>query len=205
MVSLVSTGGTGVSRDAIPAMPDLRYRYLRLELQGHPPALLVLGYVEPDPQGDVSVWYTGNQEVLRMQNGRVVAVTGTAQDWQRSRFTPNPPIWTAVPEQGLDYVRERDELQGYRFGHTEQVHLTDWQGLPPMELPSTLPRPKAAEYRWFRESVISASGAVGPTLPDAWFAWGRHRGAETIVYSEQCIAPDFCLKLQPWPLLEEAK
>jgi len=25
------------------------------------------------------------------------------------------------------------------------------------------------------------------------------------VYSEQCIAPDFCLKLQPWPLLEEAK
>jgi len=205
MVSLVSTGGTGVSKDAIPLMPDLRYRYMRLEVQGHPPALLVLGYLELDPQGEVSVWYTGNQEVLRIQNGRVVGVTGTAQDWQRTRFTPVPPDWTHVAAQGVDYVRERDELQAYRFGHTEQVHLSEWQGLPPIDLPFTLPRPKAAEYRWFRESVISASGAGGPTMPDAWFAWGRHRGVETIVYSEQCIAPDFCLKLQPWPLLEEAK
>ena len=178
---------------------------MRLEVQGHPPALLVLGYLEPGPQGEVSVWYSGNQEVLRIQNGRVVGVTGTAADWQRTRFKPIPPDWTNVTEQCVDYVRERDELQGYRFGHTEQVHLVQWQGLPPIDLPSTLPLPKAAEYRWFRESVIFASGAGGPTMPDAWFAWGRHRGAETIVYSEQCIAPDFCLKLQPWPLLEEAK
>ena len=186
-------------------MPDLRYRYLRLEVQGHPPAMLVLGYLEPGVQGEVSVWYTGNQEVLRIQNGRVVAVTGTVQDWQRTRFTPLPPVWTEVPAQGVDYVRERDELQAYRFGHTERLHLAEWQGLPPIALASSLPAAKAAEYRWFRESVTSAPGDGAPALPDAWFAWGRHRGAETVVYSEQCLSPDFCLKLQSWPLLEEAK
>ncbi|NVO05708.1 MAG: hypothetical protein HXX19_07110 [Rhodoferax sp.] len=74
-----------------------------------------------------------------------------------------------------------------------------------MELPETLPVAKANGYRWFRESANVMEGQGSGALPDAWFAWGRHRGAEDIVYSQQCLAPDFCLTLQRWPLLEEAK
>ena len=49
---------------------------------------------------------------------------------------------------------------------------------------------------------LAQAGQLEPALPDAWFAWGKHLGVNQIVYSEQCITPDFCLKLQRWPLLE---
>jgi hypothetical protein len=105
----------------------------------------------------------------------------------------------------VSFVRQRDEMPGYRFGIAEQIQLIPWQGLPPMELPSTLPSAKAMEYKWYRESATLVAEQGGAALPDAWFAWGKHRGAESIVYSQQCLAPDFCLQLQRWPLLEEAK
>jgi hypothetical protein len=52
--------------------------------------------------------------------------------------------------------------------------------------------------------VQPTAGAPAPSLPEARFAWGRHRGLWTVVQSEQCLAPDFCLKLQRWPVQEEA-
>jgi hypothetical protein len=205
MQALASTGGSGVTKDAIPAVPDLRYRYMRLQVQGHPPALLALGYLDPHPLGPIAVWYSGNQEVLRTHNGRLVGVAGTLHDWQAVTFTPAPPAWAAVPAQGVSFVRQHDEMPGYRFGIAEQIQLTPWQGLPPVELPDTLPAAKAKEYQWYRETASVLQGQGGAVLPVAWFAWGMHRGAESIVYSEQCLAPDFCLQLQRWPLLEEAK
>jgi hypothetical protein len=126
-------------------------------------------------------------------------------DWQSVTFTPAPPAWAAVPAQGATFVRQHDAMPGYRFGITEQVQLKPWQGLPPVELTDTLPKAKAMQYKWFRESATVVSGQGGAALPDAWFAWGMHRGEPSIVYSQQCLAPDFCLKLQPWPLLEEAQ
>jgi hypothetical protein len=88
MQALVATGGTGVAKSAIPAMPDLRYNYLRVEVEGHPPAMLVLGYLAPHPLGQIEVWYSGNRETIRTQNGRVVGSTGTFHDWHAVGFTP---------------------------------------------------------------------------------------------------------------------
>jgi hypothetical protein len=204
-VALLSTSGTGVGKDAIPAMPDLRFRYMRVEVDGHAPAMLVLGYLDPHPQGPVEVWYSANQETLRTQNGRVVGSSGMLPAWRAVTFAPAPPAWTEVPAQGASYVRQRDEMPGYRFGIVEQLQLSTWPGLPPVQPSDTLPLIKAGEYQWYRESATVVAGQAGAALPDAWFAWGKHRGIETIVYSEQCLSPDFCLKLQPWPLLEEAK
>jgi hypothetical protein len=205
MQALVATGGTGVAKSAIPAMPDLRYNYLRVEVEGHPPAMLVLGYLAPHPLGQIEVWYSGNRETIRTQNGRVVGSTGTVHDWHAVGFTPIPPAWSELPVQGATYNRKRDTMPGYRFGITEQIQLSAWQGLPPLKLPESLPPAKAQQYRWYRESATVVQGQGAAALPDAWFAWGMHRGVESIVYSEQCLAPDFCLKLQLWPLLEEAK
>jgi hypothetical protein len=205
MQALVATGGTGIAKDAIPTIPNLRYRYLRVEVEGHPPALLVLGYLDSHPLGEIEVWYSGNQEAIRTLNGRVIGTTGIIHNWSAVGFSPAPPAWTAVPAQGTTFIRKRDAMPGYRFGITEQLQLTTWQGLPPIQLPASLPLSKAQAYRWFRESASELQGQGAPALPDAWFAWGTNRGIETIVYSEQCLAPDFCLKLQRWPLLEEAK
>jgi hypothetical protein len=127
------------------------------------------------------------------------------QDWAAVHYVPAPPAWPTVSEAGARFTRQRDAMPGYRFGITEQMNLRAWPALPPVELPSTLPADKATSYRWFRESVLPIAGEVAPALPDAWFAWGRHRGVDQIVYSEQCLSADFCLQLQRWPLLEEAK
>jgi hypothetical protein len=202
--ALVGTGGTGVAKDAIPDSPDLRFSYLRVQVPGYPPGLMVLGYVDPDPAGPIEVWYSANRETLRLQNGRVISTTGTVQDWSGVQYSPAPPAWTEVSPAGTGFTRQRDTMPGYRFGIREQMHVRAWPALPPIEIPATLPTAKAASYRWYRESVLPQPGQTTAALPDAWYAWGKHRGVNQIVYSEQCLSPDFCLKLQHWPLLEEA-
>ena len=200
--ALAGTGGTGLIKGAIPDAPDLRFSYLRVQVPGHPPGLMVLGYVDQDPAGPVEVWYSANRETLRLQNGRVISSTGTEQDWSAVQFVPAPPAWSSVSEGGASFTRQHDVMPGYRFGIREQMKVHTWPGLPSVALPDTLPAEKAASYRWYRESVLPLPGQTA--LPDAWFAWGKHRGVNQIVYSEQCLSPDFCLKLQRWPLLEEA-
>jgi hypothetical protein len=69
-------------------------------------------------------------------------------------------------------------------------------------LPTALPLDIANTYRWFQQD---ARTTVGDALPSAWFAWGQHRGMQTIVYSEQCLSPSLCLKMQRWPVLEAAQ
>lgn len=202
--ALVNTGGTGVAKDAIPDSPDARFSYLRVQVSGFPPGLMVLGYVDPHPAGPVEVWYSANRETLRLQNGRVIGIVGTQHDWSSVQFSSAPPAWPALTEVGSIFTRERDEMPGYHFGIREQMKVQAWSAVPPVAMPTSLPADKAAGYRWYRESVQAQQGQAAPTLPDAWFAWGKHRGESQIVYSEQCLSPDFCLKLQRWPLLEEA-
>ena len=200
-IQAVFTTG-GVSKTAIPDRPDPRFRYLRVEVEGFVPGLMVLGYVDADPLGPIEVWYSATRETLRLQNGRVLGATGTLHDWQAVTWAPAPPAWGDVTAQGSAFVRQRDAMVGSHFGIREQMRLSAWQGLPLITLAQTLPSAKATSYQWYRESA--AAGAGDAALPDAWFAWGKHLGEHTVVYSHQCLAPDFCLKLQRWPLLEEA-
>lgn len=202
---LFATAGTGISKDLIPRQPDPRFTYLRVQVQGHPPGLLVLGYVEVHPLGPVEVWYSGRGETVRLQNGRVVGSTGTLRSWAGVHFEPPPVAWSAVGPQGVSYERQHDEMPGYRFGIRERVQLSAWQGLPPLDLPDTLPLATAQGYQWFREAATPLNGQGAAALPDAWFALGQRGGKPAIVYSEQCLAPDFCMKLQRWPLVEVTK
>lgn len=175
------------------------YRYLRIEVAGRAPALLVLGYIDAHPQGDIEVWYSAKQEVIKTQNGRIVGTMGLEVDWRSVRFLSNPPAWTAVPLQGSVYQRLRDEMPGYRYAIADQVALTPWVGVPPITLSVTLPGQPTHAYRWFRETTVSTTAT---SLPPAWFAWGMHRGQLVVVYSEQCLSATFCLKLQRWPTQE---
>jgi hypothetical protein len=183
----------------LAAKTNPSFRYLRIEVVGRQPALLVLGYIDADPQGDIEVWYSAKHEVIKTQNGRIVGTMGLEVDWRSVRFLSNPSVWTAVPLQGSVYQRLRDEMPSYRYAIADQVALTPWVGVPPITLSVTLPRQSAHAYRWFRETSVSTTA---PALPPAWFAWGMHRGQPTVVYSEQCLSATFCLKLQRWPAQE---
>lgn len=178
-----------------------RYRYLRIDVAGRAAALLVLGYVDAHPQGDIEVWYSAKREVIKLQNGRIVGTTGLETDWRTVRFPSAPPVWTEVSSQGDVYQRLRDAMPGHRYAISDRVELKPWVGVPPITLPVSLTGKQASAYEWFREATPSNTAQP---LPPAWFAWGMHLGQPTVVYSEQCLSATFCLKLQRWPVQESA-
>ncbi len=184
------------SPQVIEAKLNPNYQYLRVTLAGAKPALLVLGYVDAHPQGNIEVWYSGLGEVLRLQNGRLVGATGLAVEWRRVVYPEAPPAWPSLPPTGVHYARVRDEYPGYRLGLVDQVFLTPLQR-PPLELPQDAP----ANATWYQERYAVASGTP---LPDAWFALGRHDGQSAIIYSRQCLSASVCLTLQRWPLQKDS-
>lgn len=187
--------------------PDLHqninplYRYLRIEVVGRPAALLVLGYVDAHPHGDIEVWYSTSREVIKTQNGRIVGTSGLIPDWRWVQYPAAPPAWNDVPPEGAIYSRLRDEMPGYQAAISDQREAKPWVGLPAIALPKTLPVELASSYRWYRDAALSTTAQP---LPASWFAWGSRGGQPTIVYSEQCLSVSFCLKLQPWPVQESA-
>lgn len=183
------------------SQPNPLYRYLRVEVQGRAPALLVLGYTDAHPQGDIEVWYSAKHEVIKIQNGRIVGTAGLETDWRAVQFPELPPVWSAISPQGVVFQRLRDEMPGHRFAIHDRIELKPWLGgLPPIHLPSSLSGEIAGTYRWFSETSLANSD--DQPLPVSWFAWGMHRGTPTVVYSEQCLSATFCLKLQRWPIQE---
>lgn len=174
-----------------------QYDYLWGEVEDHPPVLLVLGYIDAHPQGDIEVWYSAKHEVIKIQNGRIVATTGLQTDWRAVRFPSSLPVWSDVPPQGEVYQRFRDEMPGHRYAISDRIELKPWHGVPPITLPDSLPPEQARAYGWFQETTLSTTAQP---LPPAWFAWGTYRGQPAVVYSEQCLSPTFCLKLQRWPV-----
>jgi len=186
---------------AIPASPNPAYRYLRVDVQGRAPALLVLGYLDPHPHGEIEVWYSSRGEVIKTQHGRIVGTVGLEVDWRALRYASPLPDWATVSPQGAAYARSRDVFPGYRYGVSERVDIQPLPGLPTTALPQALPVGLANRYRWFLETVADPSAG----LPPALFAWGVHQGQPTVVYSEQCLTADFCLQLLRWPLAEGAQ
>lgn len=181
--------GSGVDATSTASL-NPAYRYLRVVVNGSQPLLLVLGYVDPHPQGDIEVWYSADQEVIKIQHGRLVGTAGLPSDWRNVHFTETLPTWAAVSQSPQRLTRVRDETSGYRYGISEQLTVEAVAGRPAIKLPDTLP---AAQYTWYRETVSSGD------LPAAWYAVGSYQGQQTVVYSFQCLAPGWCLSMQRWP------
>jgi hypothetical protein len=181
--------------------PNTLYRYLRVEVFGQPSALLVLGYVDAHPQGDIEVWYSTRREVIKTQNGRIVGTSGLVPDWRRVQYPTAPPSWAGVPPEGVAYTRLRDEMPGYHAAISDQLIVESTDVMPALVLPASLPVELASSYRWYSETSVSSSAQP---LPSSWFAWGLRGGQLTVVYSEQCLSLSYCLKLQPWPVQESA-
>lgn len=180
---------------ALTSQPNPAYRYLSIQANNAPPALLVLGYEDPHPLGKIEVWYSARQEIIKTLNGRIVGTAGLPVNWDRVQTPMAPPSWQAVPAAGSVFQRLRDVSPGYRANVAEQISTRPHAGLPDISLPASLGPDSAASLQWFREDV---QGSKDP-LPTAWFAWGQHRGQAGIVYSRQCLSPQYCLQLQRWP------
>ena len=182
------------------------FRYLRVTIGGRV-ALLALGNVDGHPQGPIEVWYSAEREVLRLQNGRLVGAVGLTTEW-RDVLLPELPSWSvaARADQPLRWTRTRDVMPGYRFGVQETLSLR----VVAEPKRSALQGLDLQRLAWFEEqvepgpvarlsSVFGSDSAADIPLPPARYAVDLQGGRETVVYGEQCLAPDLCFTWQRWP------
>ena len=202
IVSALASESLGKNADvALAAKLNPALRYLRVQAQGQPSALMVLGYVDSDPLGDIEVWYSSQREVIKLQNGRIVSTTGLETNWRAVRFPVAPPAWSDVGEKSGTYTRLRDQMPGHRYALSDRLQLKRLAGVPTVLLPASLPHEQANTYRWFSESTLNSGDA---SLLPSLFAWAAYRGQPAVVYSQQCLSATFCLTLQLWPVQEKS-
>ena len=184
--------------------PD--FRYLRVVVDGRV-VFLALGNEDKDARGPVEVWYSAEREVLRFQNGRLVGAVGLSTEW-RDVSLPVLPSWLALSraENPTRWTRIRDVMPGYRFGVRDALVLrriaapnkSEIRGLDPGAL------------TWFEEQADTdpasrdAGAASFQALPLARYAVDLRDGKETVVYGEQCLAPELCFSWQRWPVAKNA-
>ena len=168
-------------------------KYLRVTVAGNV-ALLVLGYVDADPQGDIQTWYSAKGEVIKLQRGRIVGTVGLTTDWRDVRYSAVPG-WGNLPETGFEYQRERDEMPGYRMGIRERITVARVAAPSNSQLRSL----DADRLRWFEETVVSEKSSV--KRPRDRFAVQPEVDTDTVVYAEQCISPSLCITWQKWPAM----
>jgi len=174
-----------------------RFRYLRVSVDGRV-ALLVLGYVDPHPQGRIEVWYSAQHEVLRLQNGRIVGATGLTTEWRRVAL-PALPDWSALvaSPQPLEWTRTRDVMPGYRYGVKDRLRLK--RIAPPGESRFVGKGGRGSRNLiWFEETVASETPGER-ALPPVRYALDLRAAGEPVVYGEACLAPDLCFSWQRWP------
>lgn len=190
------------SADATRLNPS--FRYIRVTVEGRV-AFLALGNVDSSPRGPVEVWYSARREVLRLQNGRLVGVVGLTTEW-REVALPELPSWSEIARTGRlhPWVRTRDVMPGYRFGVKDALVLQ--VVAPPTK--SALQDLDSKSLTWFEErfqadsprATLAKLAGISDdrTLPPARYAVDLRNGKETVVYGEQCLAPELCFSWQRW-------
>lgn len=172
---------------------DPRFTYLRVTGRQRV-AFFALGYVEPHSRGAIEVWYSAEYETLRLQNGRVIGVSGTLSEWREVRL-PELPSWPELlsREGPYQWTRIRDVMPGYQFNLRDELQLRSIT----VPAKSSLVGLEAASLSWFEERMTSTSAGAEPLLP-ARYAVRRANDNAVVVYGEQCISADFCLTWQRW-------
>ena len=189
----VQRGGTV---DASPLDPN--FTYLRVTRGSHT-GLLWRGSIEGTSADPVEVFYSGTGEVLRLRDGRIVGAVGLTTEWRRVEVTG--PAWAsaAARQQSGPFVRLRDVMPGYRTGLRDELVLNV---IPPPKR-TALQAVYPAVLTWFEETAIQPKGGgwglpAAETLPAARYAVDLRGGQASVVYSEQCLARDYCFTWQRW-------
>ncbi len=170
---------------AAPAL-NPAYRYLRIQT-GKRVAYFALGYVDSLPEGKVEVWYSGGKEVLKLLDGRMVGMVGTATEWLLVTLI-SPPAWGDKLD-GMEYERRLDISPGYRYGVRERLRL---KRLPPPS-DTKLADLKPQDILWYREVPVGSSA-----IPSALYGLMKEGDAWRVVYSEVCLDTNLCFSWQRW-------
>lgn len=172
---------------------DPRFNYLRVT-EGKNVAFLAQGYVEPHPGGPIEIWYSATHQVLRLQQGRVVGLTGAYAEWQRVQLPADLASWASLVrnDQVYEFERVRDLMPGYRYGVRDRLRLQPTA--PPRR--SALVAIAPESLAWFEEVMVATVG--GEMLPPARYAVALPGGEGRVIYGEQCLSEKLCIAWQRW-------
>ncbi len=188
-LTLFEAAGIGKSVDSIKLNPNLSY--LRVTVGTDRVVLMVLGYLEPTLQGPIETWYSSEGEVLKLQNGRVLSTAGMAVDWRASKYSGLMPWPDMVQRVSSEFVRQTDQMPGYKFGIEEKVSIANVPAPTNANMVGMAP----SYLRWYEETVRGTSHG----LPSARYALRLSASGPVLVYGQQCFSNDFCISWQPWP------
>lgn len=203
--------------EAVPLNPN--YRYLRADVNNNP-ALLVLGYLDPDPLGLIEVWYSASNETIKIQNGRLLGSHGLDKNWIEVKFINAPPLADAFDHQKaaeaqlalsrkykalpnpLSFTRIRTVMPGYRAQIEETVFMRAL-----LEAPDDAPKylrqgPYANNLRWLEERIVPKARVLdnpGLAPVSATYAVDFSSAQPRPVYGKQCLFPGYCLSWSAWP------
>jgi hypothetical protein len=133
------------------------------------------------------VWYSGGKEVLKLLDGRMVGMVGTATEWLSVKLI-SPPAWGDKLD-GLEYERRLDISPGYRYGVWERLRL---KRLPPPS-DTKLADLKSQDIVWYREVPVGSSA-----VPSALYGLMKEGDVWRVVYSEVCLDTNLCFSWQRW-------
>jgi hypothetical protein len=197
LVHTVKASANPQSTQPFNMVPGLRY--LKVETPG---ALtyMVLGDIEPGDPYDVEVWYGASRQVLKLRNGRVVKTAGLPVNWTSSALE-GEPSWIQASGQPAQFVRVRDVMPGYRYSVQETVVLRRTEPPKGEATRAVAPESERMRWVWFSEETIQTTPLAAPVyrtaLPRSVFAVDLQSPKQPLRWSEQCLSPTFCLRMEP--------
>lgn len=178
-------------KDTTPPTLDKRYRYLRVQYNQLPAVYMVLGYLDSQDTQSVETWYSADGEVIQLREGRIVGTAGLPYDWAHVKLSALPNWGELANGQPMAYTRQRDSRVGYAYNVTDHIEVVRPSGTSAaLQFPATAPRLPDTAW-WVQETTSALPAAYVAVLPTA--------NGPTWVYSYQCLTPQVCLSMQPWP------
>jgi Group 4 capsule polysaccharide lipoprotein gfcB, YjbF len=162
------------------------FEYLEVEWQGRK-AAMALGHRETKGAQVNEHWYSGQGEMIKLVNGRVVQVLGMTKEVRHALGTP--PAWADLLTHRSPVVwsQTKEVMPLYRYGLQEYF-------LSRQSTPTASEKAIASEATaWVVEEVKSKTEKGMPWIYQQKFALV----AGKVIYSEQCVAPEMCFKLKP--------
>ena len=183
---VTDTAGHFFSNKNTKASFSAGFEFLEVEWQGRK-AAMALGYRETNGSNIIEHWYSGQGEMLKLINGRVVQVLGMTQEVRH--VVTNTPVWSDILAHRLPMVwsQTKEVMPGYRYGLKEYV-IT--QQVNPSAAEKTLITDATS---WVLDEIKSKDEKGKVWIYQQKFALN----GDKVIYSEQCLAPEMCFKLRP--------
>ena len=168
--------------------PNLQY--LEAQTAGAQ-AMMVLGYTaNPQQQPPVQTWYESQRELLRLQNGFLVSVSGVNNSISTTEYT-----WAAPNNQGVRLPTAKTYSQPGQQVFNKTIPLS-FQAVPEpaVSTKNSVLRKRLLQagqsnrqaLQWFQEV----------TQPNSEIPYSLHAFASngTPVYGSQCLTPSACIE-----------